>query len=232
MDNKSRNFGLISAGLAFGFCVLGGLTAIFGGSTAISAATGLFFIGMAVFAGAVLLLIGHEVEVVDEEHDEKKSVFKKVDITPKVDRNLTRDAIRQIAQMKVSEKTEKTEKSQNNGAEKQIKQEKPEQSVQSAAPGEPSAEPSSILHVSNLSIDVTEDNLRELFGEIGAVQSVRIVMDKYRGMSKGYGFVDMGEPDAARQAIEKINGKEIKGRTVQLAYAKNKPYQPRARSRY
>jgi RNA recognition motif-containing protein len=67
------------------------------------------------------------------------------------------------------------------------------------------------IYVGNLSYDTTEDALREEFESFGAVDAVRIITDRDTGRSKGFGFVEMGDDNEARAAIEAINGREIDG---------------------
>ena len=76
------------------------------------------------------------------------------------------------------------------------------------------------IYVGNLAQTVTEDALRELFEPFGAVDSVRIIKDKFTGNSRGFGFVQMGDKDAAFNAIEDLNGKEIEGQNLKVSKAK------------
>ncbi len=76
------------------------------------------------------------------------------------------------------------------------------------------------LYVGNLSFNTTEDEVKELFGKIGAVQSVSIIKDKYSERSKGFGFVEMTNDEEAKKAIEQINGTDFKGRNIRVAEAK------------
>ncbi len=76
------------------------------------------------------------------------------------------------------------------------------------------------LYVGNLAFSTTEDEVKELFGKIGAVQSVSIIKDKYSERSKGFGFVEMTNDEEAKKAIEQINGTDFKGRNIRVAEAK------------
>ncbi|MBI4772934.1 MAG: RNA-binding protein [Deltaproteobacteria bacterium] len=76
------------------------------------------------------------------------------------------------------------------------------------------------IYVGNLSYGVTEEDLRLAFEEFGQVESVNIIKDKYTGQSKGFGFVEMPSSDEARSAIEGMNGKEVKGRSVNVNEAR------------
>jgi RNA recognition motif-containing protein len=78
------------------------------------------------------------------------------------------------------------------------------------------------LFVGNLSYNTTEGQLVDLFSEIGPVESVTIVTDRETGRSRGFAFVEM-EPDAANKAIERFNGCELNGRTLNLNEARPRP---------
>ena len=76
------------------------------------------------------------------------------------------------------------------------------------------------IYVGNLSYDVLEENLRQAFEAFGQVSSATIVKDKYSGQSKGFGFVEMPSAEEARSAINQLNGKELKGRTLNVNEAR------------
>ena len=76
------------------------------------------------------------------------------------------------------------------------------------------------IYVGNLSYNVTEENLRQAFKALGQVSSATIVKDKYSGQSKGFGFVEMPSAEEARSAINQLNGKELKGRTLNINEAR------------
>jgi RNA recognition motif-containing protein len=76
------------------------------------------------------------------------------------------------------------------------------------------------IYVGNMSYDVQEDDLRQAFSTFGQVDSVSIIMDKFSGKSKGFGFVEMSTKEAGQAAIDGLNGKELKGRTVTVNEAK------------
>ena len=82
------------------------------------------------------------------------------------------------------------------------------------------------LYVGSLPFSTTEEELHELFSSYGPIASVRIVTDKFTGMSKGFGFVEMENADDARKAVEGLNGKALNGRTLIVNDAR--PEQPRA----
>ena len=74
------------------------------------------------------------------------------------------------------------------------------------------------LYVGNLSFETTEGELRELFGQAGSVETVRIITDRDTGRSKGFGFVEM--QDGGDKAIAEINGKDFKGRALTVNEAR------------
>lgn len=80
------------------------------------------------------------------------------------------------------------------------------------------------LYVGNLSFQTTEDELENLFAQIGGVESVRIITDRDTGRSRGFGFVEMDDGDADK-AIEQLNGNEFDGRALTVNEAR--PQQPR-----
>ncbi len=71
-----------------------------------------------------------------------------------------------------------------------------------------------------MSYEVQEDDLRQAFGEFGQVESVSIITDKFSGKSKGFGFIEMSTKEAGQAAIDGMNGKEWKGRTVTVSEAR------------
>lgn len=79
------------------------------------------------------------------------------------------------------------------------------------------------LYVGNLNYRTEEDALSEAFGEFGEVASVNIITDRETGRSRGFGFVEMADDDAAKAAIEGLNGKEVEGRTLKINEAIDKP---------
>jgi RNA recognition motif-containing protein len=67
------------------------------------------------------------------------------------------------------------------------------------------------IYVGNLSYNVTDDDLRKAFEGFGQVESATVIMDKYTGKSRGFGFVEMPAKSEAQSAIEGFNGKDLKG---------------------
>jgi RNA recognition motif-containing protein len=78
------------------------------------------------------------------------------------------------------------------------------------------------IYVGNLSYDMAENNLRELFTPFGEVTSCRIIEDKFTGSSKGFGFVEMANKAEADAAISGLNGKDISGRALIVNEARPK----------
>ena len=76
------------------------------------------------------------------------------------------------------------------------------------------------IYVGNLSYEVTEEDLRQAFEGFGRVESVTIVKDRYSGESRGFGFVEMSSRAEAQSAIDGLNGKELKGRTISVSEAR------------
>ena len=76
------------------------------------------------------------------------------------------------------------------------------------------------IYVGNLPYTATDDTLRQLFAEVGTVDSAQVIMDRYSGRSKGFGFVEMGNDAEAADAISKLNGKDIEGRALTVNEAR------------
>ena len=81
------------------------------------------------------------------------------------------------------------------------------------------------LFVGNLAWEVTVDDLKDLFGQAGAVVDAAVISDKMTGRSRGFGFVTMGTEDEAKAAVEKLNGSDLKGRKINVNLAR--PMEPR-----
>ena len=78
------------------------------------------------------------------------------------------------------------------------------------------------LYVGNLGYDVTDDQLREMFGPYGGVQTAQVITDRDTGRSKGFGFVEMGSDQEAQAAIAGMNGQQANGRSLTVNEAKPK----------
>ena len=77
------------------------------------------------------------------------------------------------------------------------------------------------IYVGNLPYSTTEDELREVFGEHGNVNSVDILLDRNTGRSRGFGFVEMDDADADK-AIDALNGREMDGRPLRVNEARER----------
>ena len=82
------------------------------------------------------------------------------------------------------------------------------------------------IYVGNMSYEVTEEDLRLALEQFGQVESATIIKDKHSGQSKGFGFVEMSSKAEGQSAIEGLNGKELKGRALNVNEAR-----PRTESR-
>ena len=76
------------------------------------------------------------------------------------------------------------------------------------------------LYVGNLSFHTTSQDLQELFGQVGTVESAQIIEDRDTGQSKGFAFVEMSSDSEAAQAIDQFNGKEVAGRMLKVNEAR------------
>ncbi|MFA5793849.1 MAG: RNA-binding protein [Candidatus Brocadiia bacterium] len=79
------------------------------------------------------------------------------------------------------------------------------------------------IYCGNLAYEVTEEELKEGFGAFGHVDKVTIIMDKFTGKSKGFAFIEMPTAAEAQSAIANMNGKEIKGRALNVNEARPRP---------
>ncbi len=76
------------------------------------------------------------------------------------------------------------------------------------------------LYVGNLAFQTTNEELEELFSQVGTVESASIVEDRDTGRSRGFGFVEMATNDEGNAAIAEFNGKEINGRSLTVNEAR------------
>lgn len=79
------------------------------------------------------------------------------------------------------------------------------------------------IFVGSLPFSLEEADLRESFEAYGAVDSVKIITDKFTGRSKGFGFVEMPNDDEAQKAIDELNGATVSGRTIVVNKSEPKP---------
>ena len=76
------------------------------------------------------------------------------------------------------------------------------------------------LYVGNLPYSVQDQDLEQLFGQAGTVASARVITDRDSGRSKGFGFVEMEDDQAALDCVERFNGQDFQGRALKVSEAK------------
>lgn len=76
------------------------------------------------------------------------------------------------------------------------------------------------IYVGNLPYDIGEDELRDVFSQFGEVSKVNIIMDKFSGQPKDFGFVEMPNDSEADEAIKALNDSALKGRNIKVNQAK------------
>ena len=83
------------------------------------------------------------------------------------------------------------------------------------------------IYVGSLHFKMNEAELKEAFEEYGEVTSAKIIIDKYSGKSKGFGFVEMPNEEEAKKAIEELNEKDFEGRPMKVSEAKPMEERPK-----
>ncbi|HTH57746.1 MAG TPA: RNA-binding protein [Cyclobacteriaceae bacterium] len=83
------------------------------------------------------------------------------------------------------------------------------------------------IYVANIPFKASEGELRELFEQHGEVSSAKIIMDKVTNRSRGFGFVEMSDDSAAKQAITELNGYSFMGKELAVSEARPKTDAPR-----
>ncbi len=83
------------------------------------------------------------------------------------------------------------------------------------------------LYVGNLSYETSEDELRDAFAAYGEVASAKVIMDRDTGRSKGFGFVEFQDDDAAKKAMSAMNGADFHGRALTVNEARPQAERPR-----
>ncbi|MDN3550906.1 RNA recognition motif domain-containing protein [Mucilaginibacter aquaedulcis] len=78
------------------------------------------------------------------------------------------------------------------------------------------------IFVGSLPFSLEEADLKELFEAYGEVSTVKLIIDRESGRSKGFGFVEMPDDEAAQTAITGLNGSEVKGRSIAVSQAEEK----------
>lgn len=79
------------------------------------------------------------------------------------------------------------------------------------------------LYVSNLAFTMRDAELQEVFANFGSVISAKVVMDRFSGRSKGFGFVEMQSPEEAQKAMASLNGADVAGRQIRVMESNPKP---------
>lgn len=83
------------------------------------------------------------------------------------------------------------------------------------------------IYVANIPFKASEDELRELFEQHGEVSSVKIILDRETNRSRGFGFIEMADSEAAKQAINELNGYSFLGKELVVNEARPKTDSPR-----
>jgi RNA recognition motif-containing protein len=78
------------------------------------------------------------------------------------------------------------------------------------------------IFISNLSFRINDDDLKQLFEDYGEISSAKVITDRYTGKSRGFGFVEMSNDDAAKKAIEELDRAEYDGKVITVSIAKPK----------
>ncbi len=76
------------------------------------------------------------------------------------------------------------------------------------------------IYIGNLPFNLDEENLKEIFEEYGEVTSAKIIVDKFTGRGKGFGFVEMSDDEEATKAIQELNNAEVGGRNIKVNESK------------
>ena len=82
------------------------------------------------------------------------------------------------------------------------------------------------LYVGNLPYSTDDDALGKLFADHGTVDSAVVIMDKYSGRSKGFGFVEMSSAEEAEAATKALDGSEVEGRNIKVSPARPREERP------
>jgi cold-inducible RNA-binding protein len=83
------------------------------------------------------------------------------------------------------------------------------------------------IYVGNLPFDFSDEELREAFTDYGEVSSAQVIRDKMSGQSRGFGFVEMPQRSEAEAAINAVNGRDFKGRSLRVNEARPREERPR-----
>ena len=76
------------------------------------------------------------------------------------------------------------------------------------------------LHISNLSYNISDEDLRLLFADYGEITSAKVIMDRETGRSRGFGFVELSDDELAKKAIEELNQASYDGKVINITEAR------------
>ena len=76
------------------------------------------------------------------------------------------------------------------------------------------------LYISNLSYNISDEDLRQLFADYGAITSAKVIMDRETGRSRGFGFVELSDDELAKKAIEELNQASYDGKVINITEAR------------
>jgi RNA recognition motif-containing protein len=82
------------------------------------------------------------------------------------------------------------------------------------------------IYVSNLGFNAQDQDLKKIFNPYGEVTSAKVIMDKFSGKSKGFGFVDMSNDEAAKKAIAELDNTTVDGRSIKVVEARPREDRP------
>ncbi len=88
------------------------------------------------------------------------------------------------------------------------------------------------LYLGNLPYSFTQENLKEIFAPYGEVEELVVILDKFSGRSRGYGFATLKDDAMAQKAIDELNGKEFEGRAIIVNESKPREDGDRAPRRF
>ena len=88
------------------------------------------------------------------------------------------------------------------------------------------------IYVGNLPYSISEDELKNAFGKFGSVTSVKIIIDKATGRSKGFAFVEMANSSEGNQAIKSLNETDLNGRNIKVNEARPREESAPRRARF
>lgn len=82
------------------------------------------------------------------------------------------------------------------------------------------------IYVSNLSFNVQDEELKGFFTPYGAITSAKVITDKFTGQSRGFGFVEMADDEAAKKAISELDNSSVDGRSIKVMEARPREERP------